>query len=85
VAPSVPVTPVDRGRPVAAVSTAADGVPRFGVVMAQFVTRQKFPLPEVFPDASAEVTAEVLNTPAELLCTTPAVDHAETAGAEENV
>ncbi len=29
---SVPVTPVVKGRPVALVSTAADGVPRFGVV-----------------------------------------------------
>jgi hypothetical protein len=29
---NVPVTPVVKGRPVALVSTAADGVPRFGVV-----------------------------------------------------
>jgi hypothetical protein len=35
----------------------ADGVPRFGVVITQEVTRQKFPLPLVLPVASDGVTA----------------------------
>lgn len=45
---SVPVTPVERGRPVAFVSVAADGVPRFGVVIVgEFASAITEPVPEV--------------------------------------
>ena len=39
VAANVPVTPVERGNPVALVSVAADGVPRLGVVKTGDVAR----------------------------------------------
>ena len=42
---SVPVTPVVRGSPVALVKTAADGVPRSGVVSAGDVANTNAPLP----------------------------------------
>lgn len=43
-----PVTPVLSGRPVALVRIAAEGVPRFGVVMTQEVVRHnEVPLPLV--------------------------------------
>ena len=41
----VPVTPVDNGRPVALVSVAADGVPRFGVTSAGELERTRLPVP----------------------------------------
>ena len=45
---SVPVTPVVSGKPVAFVSVAADGVPRFGVVNTGDVARATTaPLPVV--------------------------------------
>src|ERR1044072_4748068 len=43
--PSVPVTPVVRGNPVAYVSVAADGVPRFGVVRFGDVPKTRDPEP----------------------------------------
>jgi len=46
----VPLTPVDKGRPVALVSVKADGVPRFGVVKVGEVAKTTFPLP-VAPEA----------------------------------
>ncbi len=42
---SVPVTPVVSGSPVALVSTAADGVPRFGVVRLGLVANTSAPDP----------------------------------------
>jgi hypothetical protein len=41
----VPVTPVERGRPVAFVSTAPDGVPKLGVVKDGEVAKTSDPLP----------------------------------------
>jgi hypothetical protein len=52
-----PETPVEIGNPVAFVSVTDAGVPRAGVTIVQDVTRQKFPLPLVFPVASDGVTA----------------------------
>lgn len=43
--PSVPVTPVERGKPVALVRVAADGVPRLGVVRAGLLDRTTDPVP----------------------------------------
>jgi hypothetical protein len=40
-----PLIPVDTGRPVAEVSVAADGVPRFGVVKTGEVANTKLPVP----------------------------------------
>lgn len=42
---SVPVTPVESGRPVALVSVTADGVPRFGVTRAGDVALTVAPVP----------------------------------------
>ena len=42
---SVPVTPVVRGRPVAFVKTAAEGVPRAGVINAGLVDNTMLPEP----------------------------------------
>ena len=42
---SVPVTPVDNGKAVAFVSTAADGVPRFGVTSVGLVANTSEPVP----------------------------------------
>lgn len=42
---STPVTPVVRGKPVALVSTPADGVPRFGVTSVGEVARTGAPDP----------------------------------------
>ena len=56
----MPVTPVVRGRPVALVSTAADGVPRFGVVRLGLVANTSAPEPVsslITPASSAEVVA----------------------------
>jgi len=56
----VPVTPVVSGRPVALVSTAADGVPRFGVVRLGLVANTSAPEPVsslITPASSAEVVA----------------------------
>ena len=57
VTPSVPVTPVVSGRPVALVNVAADGVPIFGVMRAGLVERTIPPVPvTVLP--SAVITPE---------------------------
>jgi hypothetical protein len=56
-----PEIPVDIGNPVAFVSVPDAGVPRAGVTIVQEVTRQKFPLPLVFPVASDGVTALTVN------------------------
>lgn len=40
-----PVTPVESGRPVAFVSVAAEGVPRFGVTKVGEVSRTTAPVP----------------------------------------
>ena len=45
VAGSVPVTPVLRGKPVAAVKTKADGVPKLGVTKVGEVAKTAEPLP----------------------------------------
>jgi hypothetical protein len=46
--PRTPVTPVVSGKPVALVRTAADGVPRFGVVKTgEVVSATTVPLPDV--------------------------------------
>jgi hypothetical protein len=42
---SVPVTPVVKGRPVALVNTAAEGVPRAGVVKVGLTARTYAPVP----------------------------------------
>ena len=54
----MPVTPVVSGKPVALVSVAADGVPRFGVVKAGEVAKTSAPLP-VSSVTSALSSAEV--------------------------
>lgn len=48
-----PATPVEIGRPVAFVRTAADGVPRFGVVNTGFVANTKSPVPVSLVTAAA--------------------------------
>ena len=53
-----PETPVAIGRPVALVSVAADGVPRFGVVKAGELANTKAPLP-VSSVMSVESSEEV--------------------------
>jgi len=60
-----PDTPVEIGKPVAFVSVAAEGVPRFGVVSVGDVERTTFPLPvdvvtPVPPLATASVPARVI-------------------------
>jgi len=55
----VPVTPVVRGRPVALDSTAADGVPRLGVVRTGLVENTTLPVP-VSLDRTAAKSAEVV-------------------------
>jgi hypothetical protein len=55
------------------VSTSAEGVPSAGFIIVQEVTRQKFPLPLVFPVASDDVTAlEVTACVEPAKCATPA-------------
>lgn len=54
----VPVTPVDNGRPVALVNTAAEGVPRLGVVSAGEVANTNAPLPVSFVTADARLALE---------------------------
>ena len=62
-----------QGRLVALERLIADGVPRFGVVIAQLVVRQKLPLPDVFPEASEGVTTAKEGFPAALPCRTVVV------------
>ena len=62
---SVPVTPVDNGKPVAFVNVAAEGVPRAGVVKVGDVASTTAPLPvdvvpPVPPLATASVPASVM-------------------------
>jgi hypothetical protein len=54
---NVPVTPVERGSPVALVKTPADGVPMFGVTRVGEVARTKEPEPvaEVVPEPPAKI------------------------------
>jgi hypothetical protein len=61
----VPVTPVVKGRPVAFVRTAAEGVPRAGVVKAGELVRAILPEPDTFcPNAVATpVPNEVIPVP----------------------
>lgn len=54
----VPVTPVERGKPVALVKTAADGVPRSGVVRAGDVANTNAPLPVSFVTADARLALD---------------------------
>ena len=59
-APNVPVTPVVSGSPVALVSTAADGVPRAGVVSVGEVPNTRAPDPvssDITPANCEEVVA----------------------------
>ncbi len=59
-----------KGNPVALVSTPEAGVPNAGVTITQDVTRQKFPLPLMFPAASAGVVTPKDGAPAALPCST---------------
>jgi hypothetical protein len=61
VTPKVPVIPVDNGKPVAFVSTAAVGVPKAGVVNAGLTARTTAPVPvEVVTPVPPEVTGSAL-------------------------
>ena len=73
---SVPVTPVVRGNPVAFVSVAADGVPRFGVTSVGLFDRTTFvvPVEEVTPvpplaTGSVPVTPVVSGKPVRFVAT----------------
>ena len=53
----VPLTPVEIGSPVALVSVAADGVPRFGVVKTADVVRATSPVPPFWAAIAAYLVA----------------------------
>jgi len=59
----LPVTPVDRGNPVAWVSTAADGVPKAGVVRLGDVARTTAPVPVTPLERSLAANCETLTAP----------------------
>ena len=62
-AANVPVTPVDSGKPVALVSTKADGVPRFGVTNVGDVDCTTAPVPVLDAKDVAADPADVATTP----------------------